>query len=120
MIDARRVSCCHDLSDGGLLVALAEMALAGEVGAEITPPGNGGEAATPLHGWLFGEDQGRYLLATGDPDAVLANARAAGVPARRIGTSGGMSLKIAGVGAISIDRLRAAHEGWLPAYMAAP
>ncbi len=120
LIDARRVSCCHDLSDGGLLVALAEMALAGDMGAEITPPDNGGEAATPLHGWLFGEDQGRYLLATGDPDAVLAGARAAGVPARRIGTSGGKSLKIAGVGAISIDRLRAAHEGWLPAYMAAP
>ena len=120
LIDARHLSCCHDLSDGGLLVALAEMVLAGEVGAEITPPANGGDAAPPLHGWLFGEDQGRYLLATGDPDTVLANARAAGVPARRIGTSGGVELKIGGVGAISIDRLRAAHEGWLPAYMAAP
>ncbi len=120
LIDARHLSCCHDLSDGGLLVALAEMVLAGEVGAEITPPANGSDAAPPLHGWLFGEDQGRYLLATGDPDAGLSGARAAGVPAQRIGTCGGMSVKIAGVGAISIDRLRAAHEGWLPAYMAAP
>jgi phosphoribosylformylglycinamidine synthase len=118
MIEAGRVSACHDLSDGGLLVAVAEMVLAGDTGAEIAAPAGGD--GPPLHAWLFGEDQARYLIATADPAALLAAAAAAGVPARRIGVGGGKSLKLAGVGAISMDELRTAHEGWLPAYMAAP
>ena len=111
-IAARRVTACHDLSDGGLLVALAEMAMAGGIGAEIAPPGL--DAGT-----LFGEDQARYVLTTGAPDAVLAAAAAAGVPAVRLGTTGGAALTVAGAGAISTAELRRANEAWLPGYMAA-
>src|SRR6185437_3890905 len=111
-IAAGRVSTCHDLADGGLLVALAEMAMARGVGAEIAPP-----SLDPA--WLFGEDQGRYLVTTADPAALLAAAAAAGVPALRLGTTGGAALTVAGAGAISTEELRRTNEAWLPGYMAA-
>jgi len=115
-IAAGQVSACHDVSDGGLLVALVEMALASGVGAEIVAPND----APPVHAWLFGEDQARYVLATPDPDSILAAARTAGVPAARIGTAGGNGLTLKGFGTISLPELRDAHEGWLPRFMAAP
>jgi phosphoribosylformylglycinamidine synthase len=112
-IGAGHVAACHDLSDGGLLIALTEMAMAGATGATIKAP-----ADIAPHAWLFGEDQGRYLLATNTPDAVLAVATKAGVPARKIGTSGGGALTVEGLMAISLSELRRAHETWLPTYMA--
>ena len=114
LIAAGAVSACHDVSDGGILVAVAEMALAGDIGAELDPP-----AGTALHAWLFGEDQGRYIIATDDPDGVLKAAASAGVPAAEIGRTGGDVLKIAGGDTISLAKLRAAHESWLPDYMGA-
>ena len=113
------VSACHDLSDGGLYVALAEMALAGDIGAAIEAPGRDhAPGRPPLHAWLFGEDQGRYLLTTSRPESVLAEAVDAGVPAIRIGTTGGTALTVKGGQPISLAELRAAHEGWLPTYAA--
>src|SRR5712692_6031386 len=112
---AGRVSACHDVSDGGLLVALAEMAMAGGVGASVMA-----RAGAPAHAFWFGEDQGRYVLTTSDPDAVTARLGAAGVPARRLGTTGGDSLTVEGADAISTAELRRINEAWLPAYMAAP
>ncbi len=109
-----RLSACHDLSDGGLLVGLAEMALAGDIGAEIAAP----DDAPALHGWLFGEDQARYLVTTADPDALLAAAKASSVPARRIGVTGGDTLRLTDGPRLALDALRATHESWLPAYMA--
>ncbi len=116
-IQRGRIGACHDLSDGGLLVALAEMAMAGGVGAEITPPPLGAEL--PLHGFLFGEDQARYVLTTGDPETVLAAAAAAGVPAFRLGMTGGAALTVRGAGAISTGELKRVNEAWLPGFMAA-
>ncbi|MFQ5764360.1 MAG: phosphoribosylformylglycinamidine synthase subunit PurL [Rhodospirillales bacterium] len=117
------VTACHDVSDGGLLVAVAEMALAGKtgggIGAELRPPGDG-DRRPPLHAWLFGEDQGRYLVTAPDEDAVLAAAEKAGVPAAVIGVTGGDALRLAGGGTAGLAALREAHEGWLPGYMAAP
>ncbi|HYM72402.1 MAG TPA: AIR synthase-related protein, partial [Stellaceae bacterium] len=112
---AGRVSACHDVSDGGLLVALAEMAMAGGIGASVRAP-----SGAPAHAFWFGEDQGRYVLTTSDPDAVLARLGAAGVAVRRLGTTGGDSLTVEGTGAISTAELRRINEAWLPAYMAAP
>jgi phosphoribosylformylglycinamidine synthase subunit PurL len=109
-----RIAACHDLADGGLLVALAEMAMAGGRGAALDPP----PPDLPAHAWLFGEDQGRYLVETGDPEAALREAAAAGVAARRIGTVDGAALTLPGAGAISVAQLKAANEAWLPDYMA--
>ncbi len=111
------VAASHDLADGGLYVALAEMALASGIGADLEVPKDCDTTA----GWLFGEEQARYLLAIA-PDrlgAVLELARARGVLARRVGTTGGGALTLDRGNAISLDELAEIHEGWLPAYMAA-
>ncbi|MFO1075008.1 MAG: phosphoribosylformylglycinamidine synthase subunit PurL [Geminicoccaceae bacterium] len=115
-IRAGRVLACHDLSDGGLAVALAEMCLASGMGASLNVPA---DAAT-VTGWLFGEDQGRYLLAVRPEQAreLLQAAAAKGVIARSCGRTGGDALKLRGHAPISLTSLRAAHEDWLPAYMA--
>ncbi|MBV8167299.1 MAG: phosphoribosylformylglycinamidine synthase subunit PurL [Alphaproteobacteria bacterium] len=115
LIAAGRVTACHDVSDGGLLVAIAEMALAGATGAALDFPKD-----VPAHAFAFGEDQGRYVVTTRDPAAVLSQAQAAGVPATLLGRTGGVALTVNGANATSVADLRAAHEGWLPGYMAAP
>jgi phosphoribosylformylglycinamidine synthase subunit PurL len=113
LIVSGKVRVCHDVADGGLAVALAEMALAGNIGATIGGPGE-----APVPAWLFGEDQARYIVAVPDTEvlAVLAEAEAAGVPCARIGTTGGASL-VLGEAVVPLDTLRRAHEGWLPSYM---
>ncbi len=112
-IVARRIAACHDLSDGGLLVALAEMCVAGGTGATIKLP-----AGSPApHAFLYGEDQGRYLAATADGGALIAAAEKAGVPAVQLGYSGGAAITVEGLLALSLAELRAAHEAWLPNYM---
>ena len=117
LIGDRLVAACHDLSDGGLLVALAEMAMAGRRGAVLEPPA--GE--TPPAAWLFGEDQARYLLAVEAKHAsdILERARAAGVPAAAVGRVGGTSLTLPSGEAISVAELIEINEAWLPRYMAA-
>jgi phosphoribosylformylglycinamidine synthase II len=109
LITGGAVAACHDVSDGGLLVAIAEMAMAGGIGADLDIPVEAG--------LLFGEDQARYIIATATPEAVEARARAASVPVRRLGATGGVALTLAGDG-IAVAALKDAHESWLPAYMA--
>ncbi len=109
------IMACHDISDGGLLVAAAEMALAGRMGCTLelsTPPSH-------WAAWAFGEGQGRYLATSAAPDAVIAAAAEAGVRCMALGRTGGDSLKVAGWAPISLSGLRAAHEGWMPRYMGA-
>ena len=110
------VTAAHDLSDGGLAVALAEMALAGGVGATIDalPPG-------PTHAVLFGEDQARYLVAVAPDklDRVIARIiLETNGCALAIGVAGGDALTLPGEAPILLSELREAHESPLPAYMA--
>jgi phosphoribosylformylglycinamidine synthase II len=111
---AGRVSACHDVSDGGLAVALAEMAITGGVGATIDA-----DTDLPAHAWAFGEDQARYIVATDNPDGFVATAEAAGVQVFRIGTTGGTALTLPGAKPIPLAELRDANARWFPAYMAA-
>ncbi|MFN7633190.1 MAG: AIR synthase-related protein, partial [Acetobacteraceae bacterium] len=101
--------------DGGALVAAAEMALAGDVGLTLRP---GPEGVAP-HAFWFGEDQGRYLAATAAPDALLAAAALAGIPARVLGVADTRAgdLVCPDGQAISLAALRAAHEATLPRLM---
>ena len=69
------------------------------------------------NGVFYGEDQARYLIATGSANEVLADAQRAGVPAAVIGHSGGPSLVVKGLLSLKLADIKAAHEGWLPAYM---
>jgi phosphoribosylformylglycinamidine synthase len=109
------VTACHDLSDGGLAVGLAEMAMAGGVGARLSD----GPADLPAHGWWFGEDQARYLLTCRpqDLDALLDALASAHAPVHRIGETGGEALQLGGERPISLQDLARAHEDWLPDYM---
>jgi phosphoribosylformylglycinamidine synthase subunit PurL len=115
-IAAGEVTACHDVSDGGLLVALAEMAMAGRLGAEIALP-----KGLPVHGFCFGEDQARYLatLPAAAAKGLLAAAAEVGVRARLLGRTGGNALTLARHGTISLTRLIAAHEAFLPRLMGA-
>jgi phosphoribosylformylglycinamidine synthase len=116
LIGEGHVSTCHDVSDGGVLLAVAEMAVAGDLGVAIeVPPGVG-----PLHAWLFGEDQGRYVIAI-EADAVETVKQAAAkaeVAVQVIGVTGGDRLTVNGAYSISIEALRESHEAWLPGFMA--
>ncbi len=111
-----KINAAHDLSDGGLYIAIAEMAMAGNIGANIKLAGN----SLPDHAALFGEDQARYLIAVppGGASEILIAARKAGVPARLAGTVGGKSLTVDERLPISIARLKTAHEKWMPEFMA--
>jgi phosphoribosylformylglycinamidine synthase len=112
-IAAGRIAACHDVSDGGLLITLAEMALAGRIGVTLVAP----PSSIPPHAFWFGEDQARYVAATEDAPALLASAEAAAVQARRLGGVGGDHLTLACGATISIGRLREEHERFFPAWM---
>jgi phosphoribosylformylglycinamidine synthase len=110
-----RITACHDVSDGGVLVALAEMAMAGEIGVRLI----GGAAGVPAPSFWFGEDQARYVvtIAPGEAAALMADAREAGVPALVLGTTGGDALMLPDEPAILISRLKQRHEGFMPDLM---
>ena len=112
LIRAGEVSAVHDLSDGGLAIAAAEMALASGVGVELSPT-----SQTHAHAFLFGEDQGRYLIATADPNPIVAAAHAAGLNVALAGQAGGTDFACHALFTIPLERLRAANEGWLPGFM---
>jgi len=103
----------HDVSDGGLAVALAEMAMASGIGATL-------DAAAAPHAFWFGEDQARYVvtMAAGRAADVMTRARQAGVAVRPLGTTGGDALTLGAERPILVKTLQQRFEGWLPAYMA--
>ncbi|MBI1210895.1 MAG: phosphoribosylformylglycinamidine synthase subunit PurL [Alphaproteobacteria bacterium] len=113
LIAAGHTTAVHDISDGGLLVAVAEMALAGNIGAELHLPAE----ATP-HAFLFGEDQARYVLTVSSTmaDRIVAEAAKEQVPALKVGATGGAAIVVAG-SQIPLSRLQDAYEGWLPKLM---
>jgi len=115
LIAGRQLTAVHDLSEGGLAVGLAEMAVSGGVGATIDALPAGVSHAT-----LFGEDQARYIVtcSASDSAGILAKAAAAGVTAQRLGATGGDALRLLGEEPILVADLREAYETALPSYMA--
>jgi phosphoribosylformylglycinamidine synthase len=111
LIAAGLVSAVHDISDGGALVAIAEMALAGSLGVRLNLPTAANPAAV-----MFGEDQGRILVTTSDPEAVAARASASNIFTARVGETGGSAVEGPGFSA-SLADLRAAHDGFFPRLM---
>jgi phosphoribosylformylglycinamidine synthase len=119
LIKSGQVKTVHDLSDGGLAAAAVDVALASNLGLRLDNP-----TQVADHGFFFGEDQGRYLVAlpAAGVEALLAAAQAANVAAAVVGQAGGHAVTLAGqAGALvtlGVDDLRKAHEAWLPRYMA--
>jgi phosphoribosylformylglycinamidine synthase len=114
LIRAGQVSKVHDLSDGGLIAAAAEMALASDVGLTLTL-----DSGLAIHAELFGEDQARYLMAVhADLVPLIAHDAALhGVIVSDIGEAGGSHIGVSDVLSVALEDLRQAHEGWMPAYM---
>ena len=105
LIARGNVTAVHDVSDGGPLVAIAEMALAGNIGAVLTT--DTPDADFPTAAAAFGENQACYIVTLKRGGFVEAP-----VLLRRLGTTGGTL-----VGQVRLDELRAAHEGALPAML---
>jgi len=110
---AAYLSSCHDISDGGIAVAIAEMAISGKIGATINIPTQSEEIS-----WLFGEDQGRYIATCTEDDKniILQEAQDASIHVHAIGRVGGQSIKL-NTHEIDISVLAELHESWFPAYM---
>jgi phosphoribosylformylglycinamidine synthase len=114
------VTAVHDVADGGLLVAVAEMALAGGMGAAVSVSR---EEVTDTAS-AFGEDQGRYLVTASDGDGIAARAAEAGIPLQMIGVVHRRGLLISQharskMTEISLADMRQAHESFLPDLMGA-
>ena len=103
------VSAAHDISDGGLLVALAEMTIVECIGAEIEIDGDAC--------YWFGEDQARYVLAVPADETEAFEALIGNAEVTKLGKTGGKQLTIGGSVSISVTELRDLNEGWFPALM---
>jgi len=111
LIDTRAVTAVHDCADGGVMVAVAEMALAANIGVHLDIP-----ALPNLAAILFGEDQGRYVVATRDPESVLAAAKDAGVFVMALGVTDGDTITGPDF-SLALSDLRAAHDSFFKNWM---
>lgn len=107
-------SAVHDCSSGGLALAVAEMAMASDIGATVDAVEGHNPVLT-----FYGEDQGRYVLTVSQANLETVNARAAaeGVSLVAIGKTGGSSVKLGTARGLEINELRSAHELWFPQFM---
>ncbi|MDQ7811514.1 phosphoribosylformylglycinamidine synthase subunit PurL [Brevundimonas sp.] len=112
-IEAGALTVVHDLSDGGLIGAAADLALASDVGVDLDAT-----SAAHAHILLFGEDQARYLVAVPDVTDILAAAQAAGVHASVVGRAKGRDFASGGPDGdlfrLPLNHLRELHENWMP------
>jgi phosphoribosylformylglycinamidine synthase len=118
LIVPRIATAVHDISDGGLAVAVAEMAMASGIGADLQTAPAG---PLPPAAFWFGEDQGRYVVTVRDADvaAVMERAGAGDIPLTRIGATGGNALLLPGERPMPVKMLSERFESWLPGYMVA-
>jgi phosphoribosylformylglycinamidine synthase len=107
------VTAVHDVSDGGILVALAEMAMVSRIGAVLEAP----HGAIP-HAFWYGEDQGRYLVTAKDHAEIERRAKAALVPVQTLGATGGRVIALGDERPVPLETLIERFESWLPSYMA--
>ncbi|HEX2793619.1 MAG TPA: phosphoribosylformylglycinamidine synthase subunit PurL [Croceicoccus sp.] len=109
------VTAVHDCSDGGLAVALAEMALAGGIGCTVALPEGLGAAS-----FWFGEDQSRYVVTAAEAEPILEAAAAAGLAAVALGVTEGDAITFRSIGGesrASIADLRETNEAFFRDWM---
>ncbi|WP_428428851.1 phosphoribosylformylglycinamidine synthase subunit PurL [Pararhizobium sp.] len=104
----------HDCSSGGLALAVAEMAMASGIGAKVSAVAGRDPVEV-----FFGEDQGRYVVTVKQEHAVVVaeRAKAAGVTAPVIGSTGGTEVVLGSARPLAILQLRSVHESWFPDFM---
>jgi len=109
-IESGWITAAHDIGQGGLLLALAEMALSSHMGADISRL----PASTAAY---FGEPCASYIIAMAEPALLLTQAAAQGLEASIVGITGGDKLKLSNSAEIDLSTLADLHAGWMPAYM---
>lgn len=111
LIENKLITACHDISDGGLLVALAEMAMPNEIGISVNLTSN-----IPAFAYYFGEDQGRYIISTqaSNAAAIVQQAKEQNIAVDVLGNTGGTDINLQDAGSIAVSDLKTAHEGVLP------
>jgi phosphoribosylformylglycinamidine synthase len=107
------VTSVHDVSDGGILVALADMAMASRIGAVLEAP----HGAIPYAYW-YSEDQARYIVTAKDHTEIERRAKAASLPINRLGATGGRVIALGDERPLPLEALIERSESWLPTYMA--
>lgn len=114
LIETGMITTCHDLSDGGLALALAEMVIKSKKGIKAQLTGQ-----TPPHAELFGEDQARYLIAVNAPELpkVIAAGEQSSVDLQIVGKVEGDHLEVENQFKLSVDSLHDAYENWFPNFM---
>lgn len=114
LIETGMITTCHDLSDGGLALALAEMVIKSKKGIKAQLTGQ-----TPPHAELFGEDQARYLIAVNAPELpkVIAAGKQSSVDLQIVGKVEGDHLEVENQFKLSVDSLHDAYENWFPNFM---
>jgi len=118
LVEAARgdlLGSAHDCSDGGLAVALAESALAGDTGFAVSLPGD-----EPWYVALFSESASRAVVSVAPEkaEAVEALASAHHLPLSRLGETGGPGMVFDSLLEISVEEVRSAHEGAIPKLLA--
>lgn len=114
LIETGVITTCHDLSDGGLALALAEMVIKSKKGIKAQLTGQ-----TPPHAELFGEDQARYLIAVNAHELpkVIEAGKQSSVDLQVVGKVEGEYLEVENQFKLSVDSLHDAYENWFPNFM---
>ena len=114
LIETGMITTCHDLSDGGLALAFAEMVIKSKKGIKAQLTGQ-----TPPHAELFGEDQARYLIAVNTPKLpkVIEAGKQSSVDLQVVGKVEGDYLEVENQFKLSVDSLHDAYENWFPNFM---
>lgn len=114
LIETGMITTCHDLSDGGLALALAEMVIKSKKGIKAQLTGQ-----TPPHAELFGEDQARYLIAVNAHELpkVIEAGKQSSIDLQIVGKVEGDHLEVENHFKLSVDSLHDAYENWFPNFM---
>lgn len=107
------ITACHDVSDGGVLVAITEMAMAGNRGCLLA---SAPEGMKP-HAFWFGEDQGCYIVVTQKSNFLINEADKADIAIRSLGTIKGKALVVGAEVTCDVGELRELHNAFLPRLM---
>jgi phosphoribosylformylglycinamidine synthase len=105
------IHACHDVSDGGVAIALAELLMANNIGFRVAS-----DLPTTTKFW-FGEDQARYVVVTDQPEQFIKAISNTGIPHRALGSFGGSNLDFGNNMSLSVRDLILSNEEWLPRYM---
>jgi phosphoribosylformylglycinamidine synthase II len=117
--DQELLSACHDISDGGLLVSLAEMSIASAEDEQAMPLGLKLENSLPQHtDYWFGEDQARYCVTTSKPETLEQLAAQHDIKITKLGIVTAETFMHPDKQETLVTDLKAAHERTLPELMA--